>query len=541
MRAILFILKCIVGLFAAIGFLVVLAAAGLAILAYKSEPLQIARPEVPANAVLTLDLAPGVIELRPDNPLARASLRDAVALRDTVDALEAAGRDPRVKGLIARVGRGALTIAQAQELRDAIKRFRDRGKFAVAFAESFGEGGDGTRHYYLASAFDRIWLQPSGDLDLTGVLLESPFLRGALDKLGIEPQLGQREEFKGMMNMLTDTGLPEPQRRNLRRLAESWLGQIAAGVAEGRTIEVAAAKALIDGGPYDAEGALKAGLADRLGYRDQADEAALEQAGGEAAFFDLADYERAREVPEPDGPAVALIYGLGPVQLSESENDPAFGRVVMGADTVAKAISDALDDPEVEAMVPGRLLRSFRRDLAPDAAGPRPGHPGDRLDGRAGGFGRLFRRRAGAQDRGPARDGDRLDRRGRRQAGAERPVGQAGGQVGRRPGWGKCRHLEFEPALLGGRLGAPRPASRQHLRGLHRQGRRRPRPAPRGRAEGGQGPDLDRRGRGEERPGRRAGRARPGGGAGRRGRGRHARGGPAQALPRGTRSLRSLP
>jgi protease-4 len=351
MRAILFILKCIVGLFAAIGFLVVLAAAGLAILAYKSEPLQIARPEVPANAVLTLDLAPGVIELRPDNPLARASLRDAVALRDTVDALEAAGRDPRVKGLIARVGRGALTIAQAQELRDAIKRFRDRGKFAVAFAESFGEGGDGTRHYYLASAFDRIWLQPSGDLDLTGVLLESPFLRGALDKLGIEPQLGQREEFKGMMNMLTDTGLPEPQRRNLRRLAESWLGQIAAGVAEGRTIEVAAAKALIDGGPYDAEGALKAGLADRLGYRDQADEAALEQAGGEAAFFDLADYERAREVPEPDGPAVALIYGLGPVQLSESENDPAFGRVVMGADTVAKAISDALDDPEVEAMV----------------------------------------------------------------------------------------------------------------------------------------------------------------------------------------------
>jgi protease-4 len=330
MRAILFILKCIVGLFAAVGFLVVLAAAGIAFLVFRAEPLQIARPEVPEAVVLTLDFAPGVIELRPDNPLARASLGRAVALRNTVDALAAAGEDPRVKGLIARVGRGALTIAQAQELRDAVKRFRDRGKFTLAFAESFGEGGNGTWHYYLASAFGRIWLQPSGDLDLTGVLIESPFVRGALDKLGIEPQLGQREEFKGVMNMLTDTSLPEPQRRNLGRLVQSWLGQIAAGVAEGRTIEAAAAKGLIDDGPYDAEAALAAGLVDRLGYRDEADDAVL---------------------PEPAGPTVALIYGLGPVQLAESENDPAFGRLIMGADTVARAIADALDDPEVEAIV----------------------------------------------------------------------------------------------------------------------------------------------------------------------------------------------
>ncbi|MDH3910381.1 MAG: signal peptide peptidase SppA [Rhodospirillales bacterium] len=351
MRAVMFILKSLVGLFAAIGFLVLVALIGLALLVSRAEPLKVARPEMPESAVLTLDLAQGVVEVRPDNPLARASLGEVIALREALEALEAAGRDPRIKGLVARVGRGDLDIALVQELRDAIGRFRAQGRFAVAFAESLGEGGNGTQHYYLASAFERIWLQPSGDLDLTGVLIQSPFLRTALDKLGVEPQLAQREEFKGVMNTLTDTALPAPQRRNLQRLVDSWVGQIAAGIAEGRQIDAGKARALIDGGPYDAEGALEAGLADRLGYWDEVRAAVLAEAGDEAELFALSDYARARDEPERDGPVVGLIYGLGPVQLGESENDPGFGQAVMGADTVAQAISDALDDPEVEAIV----------------------------------------------------------------------------------------------------------------------------------------------------------------------------------------------
>jgi protease-4 len=346
----MFILKCLVGLFAAIGFLVAVAAIALALFVSRAEPLKVARPEVPESAVLTLDLAQGMIEVRPDNPLARASLGRVLVLRDVLEALEAAGRDERIKGLVARVGRGNLGLARVQELRDAIGRFRAQGKFAVAFAESFGEGGNGTQHYYLASAFERVWLQPSGDLDLTGVLLQSPFLRGALDKLGVEPQLGQREEFKGFMNMLTDTALPEPQRRNLQRLVDSWLGQIASGIAEGRAMEAGKARTLIDGGPYDAQGAQEAGLTDQLGYWDEVREAVLAEAGEEAELYDLTDYAPAGDEPERDGPVIGLIYGLGPVQLGESENDPGLGQV-MGSDTVALAISDALDDAEVEAIV----------------------------------------------------------------------------------------------------------------------------------------------------------------------------------------------
>ncbi len=351
MRVVLFLLKCLVGVFAAIGVLLAAGAAAVLLLWQDVEPLTARRVEVPDRAVLTLDLSDGVVEVRPDNLLARAVSGGAPVLRETLDALEAAGHDERVRGLFARVGRGPLGLAEVQELRDAVKRFRRAGKFAVAFAESFGEAGDGTLHYTLASAFEEVWLQPSGGLDLTGLFLDSPFLRGALDKIGVTPRLAQREEYKGVMNMFTDRALPEPQRRNLQRLVESWLGQIVGAVAEDRGLTPAEVRALVDRAPYGAAEALEYGLVDELGYRDQAETWVLERAGDDAAYVSLADYARQLDAPGPDGAVVALVYGLGPVMLDESENDSLFERAVMGADTVAGAIRDAVDDDDVKAIV----------------------------------------------------------------------------------------------------------------------------------------------------------------------------------------------
>ena len=307
--------------------------------------------EVPEITVLSLDLSQGLLEAKPDNPLARITLRDTMDMRQFLDALQAAGRDPKVKGLVARLGRGSLGVAQIQELRDAIAAFHGQGKFAVAFTESFGEGGNGTLHYYLASAFQQVWLQPSGSLDMTGLAFESPFLRTALGKLGIEPRVGQREEYKGAMSALTDSQMPEPQRQNLQRLVDAWIGQIARGVAEGRGLASEDVLKLIDQAPFDGEAALGHGLVDQLGYWDQVADAVRDQAGDTSEILTLADYERFRDKPEAEGAVLALIYGLGPVVLAQGENDPVFGRVVMGADTVAAAIADAVGDSQVEAIV----------------------------------------------------------------------------------------------------------------------------------------------------------------------------------------------
>ena len=96
---------------------------------------------VPGRVLLELDLEKGVVENVPDNPLAKLT-GERTSLHDVTFALERAENDPRVIGLVARIGGGtaknAMGIAQAQELRDAITRFRQKGKFALAFSETFG-------------------------------------------------------------------------------------------------------------------------------------------------------------------------------------------------------------------------------------------------------------------------------------------------------------------------------------------------------------------------------------------------------------------
>jgi len=212
----MFLLKCVVGLFAAVGFLLIAAVVAGAVFLPRLEDF---RPEpvvMSDNTVLLLNLAEGLIEQRSDNPLARASLGGALVLREAVDALHAAGSDDRVKGLVIRAGWGQPGLAQMQELRDAVAAFRAQGKPVTAFAETFGEAGDGTLHYFLASAAGEVWMQPSGDLGMTGFALQQPFLKPLLEDIGVRAQVAQREEYKGAMSFLTEDFMPAPQRENLQ-------------------------------------------------------------------------------------------------------------------------------------------------------------------------------------------------------------------------------------------------------------------------------------------------------------------------------------
>lgn len=351
-RVILFLLKCVVGFFAALGFLMVAAAVAVAFLVPRFDGLQPHFPTVPDSVVLVLDLSEGLIEKRPDNLLARASLGGTLVLHEVVTALDAAGEDERVKGLVVRAGWGEPGLAQVQELRDAIARFRSRGKPVTAFAETFGEAGNGTLHYFLASAAGEIWMQPSGDLDITGFALEQPFLQPLLKDIGARAQVAQREEYKGAMSFLTEDALPEPQRENLQRYLDSAIMQIATAVAESRNLEAGQVRDLIDRAPYRGTEAVQLGLVDRLGYWDELEAAVNAAAGARLEdWLPLAAYHDGLPAPDGAAPVIALIHGEGPIVLAEGDGDPLLGQVTMGAVDVADAIAAAIDDPEVEAIL----------------------------------------------------------------------------------------------------------------------------------------------------------------------------------------------
>jgi protease-4 len=348
MRVFRFFAKALLAVFALVGAVVVLGSLAAA-LSWRVLPGLI--NPVPQRAVLQLDLADGVVETWPENPLARASMGEAVRLRDLVQSLDAAGRDPRVKGIVARLGAGPLGMARAQEIRDAIIAFRHQGKFAIAFAESFGEAGDGNAHYYLATAFDRIWLQPSGAVELTGPMIESPFLKDALALIGIEPQLDQREEYKGGMDMFTAAGMSEPQRQNLQALVDSWQHQLAEGIAAYRKGTPGEALALMDRGPFLAAEAKAAGLVDRLAYWDEIDNELSERASEDATLYPLASYVERLPEPPKDAPRIAIVYGLGEITLSSGDGNPLLDHTAMAADATAKALAAAIDDPGIKAIV----------------------------------------------------------------------------------------------------------------------------------------------------------------------------------------------
>lgn len=356
MRLILFILKCAVGLLASLGFVIV---AGVVVLGLAWRQLDVFIPKeeaLPEQMVLVLDLGETILEAQPDNRLTEAALGYPLNMRQIGEALARAATDPRIDGLFVLAGRSGLGMAQTQELRGYIKDFSASGKDVTAFAESFGEAGNGTLNYYLASAADKIWLQPSGGLDVTGFLLEQPYLRDALDRVGVDPEMDQRSEYKGAVSNLTQSAMPEPQRQNLQRLLDSWFAQFAEDVAEDRGLTPDRVKELVDQAPYDGPEGPDIGLIDQLGYYDQAADEVLDLTGSEPDLIALADYAYEAPAGEPesppdDQPFIALIYGLGPVSLGEGSNDPLFGEISMGSDRVATALSDAIDDDSVIAIV----------------------------------------------------------------------------------------------------------------------------------------------------------------------------------------------
>src|SRR4029079_2924241 len=132
---------------------------------------------------------------------------------------------------------------------------------------------------------DRIWLQPSGDLAFTGLMMESPFLRGLLEKLGVTPRMNRRKEYKSAMNTFTEKGYTPEHREETEKVMNSWFSQIVSAVAETRRLTEEQVRTLIDRNPLLATEALEAGLVDALDYRDQVYEEAKKRAGDGAKLL----------------------------------------------------------------------------------------------------------------------------------------------------------------------------------------------------------------------------------------------------------------
>ena len=307
--------------------------------------------------ILELDLTDGLAEGPPQDPLSALLTIRRMRLPDLLEGLKRASTDDRVRALVVKVGGSRIGLAKIQELREAVLGFRQSGKLAVAWAETFGEFVRGNLPYYLATGFDRIYLQASGTLGLTGVAVEQVFLHGALEKLGIDFQSAKRYEYKSAADPLTETGFTGPAREAVGRLTESITEQLAAGIAEGRNKTAEQARALLAQGPFLAQQALDEGLIDGLGYRDEVYDQLRKEVGLDATLLYLQRYQRAHPLADlsrrlqrnPRERFVAIVYAQGAIRHGRNGRGPGGGG--MGSDTMAAALRSAAADERARAVV----------------------------------------------------------------------------------------------------------------------------------------------------------------------------------------------
>jgi len=310
--------------------------AGLVVVALLAGPA----PSVQANSTLYLPLRAPFSEVERADVLNQLFNRPP-GLRATIDLIRRAKRDERVTSLVVMPQSPGALWGQLQELRAAVVDFRASGKPVTAYLEHGGAGD-----YYVASAADRILMMPAGQLDLVGIATYELFLRGALDKLGVFPDLLHIGEYKTASNTFTERTFTPAHREMTRDLNRSWYDELIRALAEGRKRTEAEMRALVDGGPYLAADALDAGLVDELAYEDQIPDGAAVR-GRRRVEADA--YARVRSA-SASGPRIAVLYAVGAIASGKSVFDTP-GAQVVGSETFAGWVRRVRVDPDIRAIV----------------------------------------------------------------------------------------------------------------------------------------------------------------------------------------------
>ena len=301
-------------------------------------------PQVAGNSTLVLKIGGDLQEVEPGGVL--GPLFEAPpTVRSLVDTLRKAKVDKRVTGVILRPTGTAALWGKVQEVRDAIVDFRRSGKPIIAFMEYGGE-----QEYYLASACDKVFLAPVSSLDLTGVATYELFLRGALDKIGVYPDVLHVGEYKTAANTFTEKTYTPSHREMAQSLNRDLYEQLVRGLAEGRHKTADEVRALIDHGPFQPADAIRAGLIDDIAYEDELDDKV--QLGKNARILTDVDYRRVtpQSVGLNKGQRIAVIYAVGMITSGESNYDGATGQSV-GSDTLVSHLRKVRADDSVKAVV----------------------------------------------------------------------------------------------------------------------------------------------------------------------------------------------
>jgi protease-4 len=310
------------------------------------------KPDVPENSVLVLKVTGDLPDYSPEDPMAKVvGINQPQSFTSLLTQLRKAKVDTRIGAVMLDIDFPGIGWGKAEELRDAIKDFRASGKPAYAYMEI------GTnKEYFIATAAEKIFLPPSGDLYVNGFAAEAMFYRGSLDKLGIETEVIRIGEYKTAPEQYTRKDMSPAQKEVLNAVIDEYYNRFSSTIAEARKKTVEEVKAIIDNAPYHAAEAKQQNLIDGANYKEQIYEELKTRLGykqdDKIRTVGGGEY---REIPSDSlglntGERIAVIYASGAITGGRSSNSP-FGGQMVGSDTMVKAINDAAADTSIKAIV----------------------------------------------------------------------------------------------------------------------------------------------------------------------------------------------
>ncbi len=331
--------------------IIVLLIVGAAALFYVARSM--GKPSVADNSVLVLNVSGELPEYVAEEPLAKAlGFKQTQSYSSLLTQLRKAKVDKRINAVLLDINFPAIGWGRAYELHDAIAEFKTSGKPVYAYMEL------GTnREYYIATAADKIFIPPSGDLYINGFAAEAMFYRGSLDKLGIETDVIQiGPKYKNAPDQYTRKEMSDGQREVINAVLDEYFTIYTNAIAESRKKSPADIKGIIDNAPYNSEQAKSLGLIDDALYPEQVDNELKARLGyktdDKLRTIRGSEY---REIPSDslglnNGERVAVIFASGAINVGHSSGG-TFGEHMVGSDTMVSSINDAAEDKSIKAIV----------------------------------------------------------------------------------------------------------------------------------------------------------------------------------------------
>ena len=309
--------------------------------------------DVSDNSVMVINLS-GMLNERSESTFMDeigGNTVGTIGLDDVLAAIDKAEGNDKIKGIYIEAGMlSADSYASLTAIRNALLDFKKSGKWIVAYGDVYTQGV-----YYVASVADKVFLNPSGQVDWHGIASQPIFLKDLMAKFGVKMQLAKVGTYKSAPEMFTADKMSDANREQVTTYINGLWQNICKGVSESRKISVAQLNAYADSFVTlsDAKDFVKYKFVDKLIYTDgikaEINKLLKNEADDDINTVSLADMKVVKG-KEDKGEEIAVYYAYGDIVDSETGGMMSSGHSIVGK-TVCQDLEDLMEDDDVKAVV----------------------------------------------------------------------------------------------------------------------------------------------------------------------------------------------